>query len=271
MPRSSVSIAHIVNPVAVDSTSDLYAAQPVTFETMRIARKMAIPSVNVDLFTAQFTEDRKIIPPFFKNTRDLDRSVLDFGNFRRKRKLPLMRDILDRLYESSNAEYFIYTNVDIALMPQFYLVVDTLIKNGFDAFVINRRTIPPMPNRVEDIPLMYSTIGQPHGGYDCFVFRRDAYPKFNLGNVCVGMAWVGRILLINLATHANRYHLLQDVHLSFHLGDDQTWRNGEFDEYRVFNEAEGLKALRALDEQYGPFDRNAVPGIYLSDSWGGVT
>jgi len=268
MQQPITKLAHIVNPVAVKKKSDLFAAQPVTFETMRTARAMAEASVKVDLFTAQFEEDRRIIPSFFTITEDLDRSVLDLGEFKRKRKLPLLKDVLGRLYESSDAEYFIYTNVDIALMPQFYLVVDLLIRNGFDAFVINRRTIPAMPNRTADIPLMYSTIGQSHGGYDCFVFRRDSYPLFELGNVCLGMAWVGRILLINLAAHAKRYQLIRDVHLTFHLGDDQTWRGNEYDDYKAFNEREGSMALKVLDQKYGPFNRATVPGIYLTDAWG---
>ena len=35
------SIAHIIHPVMVKPPSDLIIAQPVTFETMRIAREFA--------------------------------------------------------------------------------------------------------------------------------------------------------------------------------------------------------------------------------------
>ena len=108
------TLAHIVNPVAIGETSDLFVAQPITFESMRLAREFARGTVDVSLHTAQFAEDHAIIPDYLACTPDLTRSVLDCGNFQVKRKLPLIKDILGRLYDASDAEYFIYTNVDIS-------------------------------------------------------------------------------------------------------------------------------------------------------------
>jgi hypothetical protein len=51
------TFAHIINPVIVEPTSDLYVAQPVTFETMRIARDFATGQVAVKLLTTQYPED----------------------------------------------------------------------------------------------------------------------------------------------------------------------------------------------------------------------
>ena len=34
-------IAHIINPVVVSKSSDLYKAQPITFETMKLAKNYA--------------------------------------------------------------------------------------------------------------------------------------------------------------------------------------------------------------------------------------
>ena len=48
-----LTLAHIVNPVTVSERSDLFVAQPVTFETMRRAREAARPEVEVALLTAQ--------------------------------------------------------------------------------------------------------------------------------------------------------------------------------------------------------------------------
>lgn len=79
-------IAHIINPVIVPESSDLFIAQPITFETMNIAKEYAKPEVEVTLFSAQYSEDHGLIPDFFHKTSDLDRSVLDFGNFKEKRK-----------------------------------------------------------------------------------------------------------------------------------------------------------------------------------------
>ena len=125
------TIAHIINPVIVQPTSDLYVAQPVTFETMRVARDFARGKVGVQLLSTQYPEDRAFVPDGFTATPDLERSVLDLASFGIKRKLPLLRDIVARLYEAApEAEYLIYTNNDIALMPYFYLAVNALIDSG---------------------------------------------------------------------------------------------------------------------------------------------
>ncbi|MFQ5632930.1 MAG: hypothetical protein ACE5I1_29525, partial [bacterium] len=191
-------IAHLVNPVLVRETSDLHLAQPVTIETMRVAREFARGKVEVELLTAQYPEDRPLVPEDFLATPDLDRSVLDVGTFKKARKLPLIADILDRLYEATDAEYLVYTNVDISLQPHFYMTVDSMIENGLDAIVINRRTIPGTYRRVAEIPLMYAEVGKKHEGHDCFIFRRDVYPRFQLGKVCIGAPMIGRVLLWNL-------------------------------------------------------------------------
>ena len=44
-----------------------------------------------------------------------------------RRKLPLLADIIERLYENSDAEWLIYTNVDIAVQPHFYESVASII------------------------------------------------------------------------------------------------------------------------------------------------
>ena len=54
-----LKIAHIINPIEVPTTSDLYIAQPITFETMRIAKEFA--KDEVELYTAQYQEDLSII------------------------------------------------------------------------------------------------------------------------------------------------------------------------------------------------------------------
>lgn len=246
-------IAHIINPVIVKEASDLYAAQPVTFETMRRAREFAKGTVEVNLLTAQFPEDRPLVPEGFKATPDLGRSVLEMGSFAKKRKLPLLRDILDRLYDASEgAEYLVYTNVDIALMPHFYLAVDRFVEEGFDGFVVNRRTIPDRYKGVDELPLMYMDIGKPHPGHDCFVFRRESYPSFNIGGVCVGASLVGRVLLFNVFCHSKSFKEFGDEHLTFHLGDDRAWTSPELSDYAAYNLKEALAAARSLEERLGP-------------------
>ena len=83
-------IAHIINPFNANPSSDLSTAQPITFESMRRAKEKAKDLVEVELWSAQYLEDRNMIPEGFHATRDLDRSVLDLGTFEKPLKLPLI-------------------------------------------------------------------------------------------------------------------------------------------------------------------------------------
>ena len=179
MPR----IAHIINPVVVDKSSDLFKAQPITFESMRIARNYAQQvGIDVDIIASFFPKDEKIVPDYFIKAKPLELSILDIDGVNEEKKLPFIADILERMYRSSNADYLIYTNVDIALMPSFYQSVANIIEQKYESFIINRRTIQNRFN-VNQIGLMYSEIGQEHPGSDCFVFTRKMYEKFKLGKI----------------------------------------------------------------------------------------
>lgn len=243
-------IAHIVNPVDLGPPSDLFIAQPITFQSMRLARELAKSSaIDVELWTAQFPEDHRVLPEGFETTRDLTRSVIDLGHFSRTRKLPLLVDILDRLKEASRADIFIYTNVDIGLQPTFYLAVANLIARGHDAIVINRRTVRGDFPHPADLPLICAATGARHPGFDCFVFKRPDYDRYFLGHCCLGIPLIGRVMLLNLATTASHPLLLDRAHLTFHLGDDGNWRSKGFDDYTMHNRQEFLAvAQRFADE-----------------------
>jgi hypothetical protein len=245
-----LKIAHIINPVKVKKSSDLYMAQPTTFETMKIAKMFANTKLEVDLFTAQYEEDLQIIPDFFFKTPNLDRSILDLKDFRKKRKLPFIKDILDRLYYYSTAEYLIYTNADIALMPQFYLSVGGIIEQGYDAFVINRRSIPGRYSSLNEIPLMYAEIGKKHPGFDCFVFHRKLYKKLDLGRICIGTTKIGVTVITNLICKAKKFKLFEDLHLTFHIGEVREWQDERFKDYVEHNERDALRILSRLEKSY---------------------
>lgn len=213
-------IAHIINPVKVTSSSELYTAQPITFESIKVAKQFASGKVDIELFAIGYSEDEEIIPDYFHLLPPLSRSVLDFGNFAQKRKYPIFNDVLQALYQTSNAEYLIYTNMDISLMPQFYVVVAKLIEAGSDAILINRRGIASSYKNVSDLPLMYSEFGKPHPGFDCFVFRRDILPKIILENVCLGVSFSEVALVHNLIAFAQNLKLVDDLHLTFHIGSE---------------------------------------------------
>ena len=248
--------------------ADLAVAQPLTFESMRRAAEQAGGLADVDLLTTQYPEDHEIIPPFFTRTPDLERSVADGHDFSVFRKLPLLADLLDRLYASSSAEYLIYTNVDIILHPSFYREVANRIDSGLDAFIINRRRIPARYRSTQDLPTIYTLRGAPHPGFDCFVFRRSLYPRFHLGGVCVGIPFVEMMLSQNLFCHARRFALFDRDVLTYHLGMEIFKPRDR--EYLDYNRAEFWSAIRTLlprlDSRKFPWGRRNV--LYRMLRWG---
>ena len=237
-----VKLAHIINPVLVNKSSDLHIAQPITFATMKTAQQQAQGKVDVTLYTAQYPEDHAIIPEGFTKTPDLDRSILDIGKFQLPRKLPLIKDILDRLYKvAPEADYFIYTNADIALQPHFYTEVAKLIEKKYDAFIINRRTIPDHYKNVSEIPQMYAEKGEPHPGQDCFVFKRSLYEKFYLENHVIGVGFCFRSMLLNCLCHAEKFQEFRDLHLTFHIGNQEMWKDSKLQDYFHHNKNEAQK------------------------------
>ncbi|MBU2213501.1 hypothetical protein KKC44_02900 [Patescibacteria group bacterium] len=241
-----VRIAHIVNVTNPPPESDLVAAQPVTIASMRAARTFAQGKVDVEFYSVHSHTEKVDMPDGFLPLRPLERDINDIGSFRAKRPLPLLRDILDRLYEESDADYFVYTNVDIALMPHFYTTINYHINKGYDALVINRRNIPTEPNLSTDLPIMYTSLGTTHPGYDCFVFRRNLYPHFVLGDVCLGIGHVDLPLICSMIAACKSFLLLKQEHLTFHLGVPRIWKWRIFRDYSTHNDREASRALITL-------------------------
>lgn len=259
-------IAHIVSPVPAAAGSELGIAQPVTFATMRSARGLAVrvAAADVELYAVQLAGESEVsLPPEFTRLAALERSVADLKAFRRRRNLPLLGDILQRLYDASAADTLVYTNVDIALQPHFYWAVARLSAGGHEAFAVNRRTIGGHFRDLGDLPLMYAEIGQEHKGWDCFVFRRDLYPRLNLGQACIGAGWVGRVLLANLACLAANFRIFTDLHLTFHIGNEKAWKADDFSGYVEHNRGECRRILLEFEARFGPLDRDRIPGRFF--------
>lgn len=241
-----IRIAHLVNPVAAAPTSDLRVAQPVAFESIRRAAAAAGDGLEIDLVATCLPADAPALPEGFRALPPLARSVTDVERFDVPRPLPLAADLLAALRSGTSADHVIYTNADIALMPYFYDFVGRQIDRGLDAFMINRRTIPPEPSGVADLPLMYAALGRRHPGKDCFVMHRRVLDAVDVGRVCVGVRFVAGVISTNLMAHAQRCRIFKDEHLTFHLGDDRPWARPERDEYTRYNAREARLALRRL-------------------------
>ncbi len=213
-----VKIAHIINPVKVTESSDLYNAQPITFKSMVEAKKHAALENNINLYTTQFDEDKGITPSDFKILSDLTRSILDLNTKLKGKKLPFIKDIFEKFNEVDDAEYFIYTNVDIALMPYFYSVVINYISAGHDAIIINRRRLNKNYSSPNELQIMYADLGKSHPGFDCFIFKKELLSQFVLGNICVGIPFLEATLVHNMVSFAKNPLFVTDKHLTFHIG-----------------------------------------------------
>lgn len=211
-------IAHIINPVKVSEQSDLFTAQPITFESILRARNFSKQKENIFLYTTQFEEDKSIIPKEFIQLSNLEKSVRDINPQLKGKKLPLIADILGKLSEAENFDYCIFTNMDIAAMPSFYDAVMEYIAKGHDAIVINRRRLNASYKSIEQLPLMYADLGKSHPGFDCFVFRKELLDKLILENICVGVSFLEVTMVHNLFSFAENPLFVPDAHLTFHIG-----------------------------------------------------
>ena len=243
-----MKIAHIIHPVIVSKESDLLQAQPIVFRSMQEAKEYARGKADIELYATKYADEDNIIPKEcdFRFTKDLDRHVAQIKEFQQPRKLAILSDILQRLYESSQADYLIYSNVDIVLRPHFYNSVQFLIEQGHDAFSISRRTVPKSP----DINMLFMLGGDNHPGCDCFVFKRELYPLMQFNDLCIGTKWVDDGMLVNLICHAKNFIELKDVLLTFHLGNDQVWEQKQFLEYIEHNRRELADIMKMLESNY---------------------
>lgn len=244
------TMAHVINPAPARYDSDLYAAQPVTFESMRRAASYArLQGVDVDLIAVLGGEENLQVPHGFTRASRRARPVTRIHEFHRQRPLPLLADILEMGAEETEAEWMIYTNADIAVLPHFYTFIKEKIEEGHDAIVINRRTIDRDDLDITKLDKMSSKVGKKHPGYDCFVFRRDLVERFELGEVCIGVHLVGRVMLWNLLAHARSPILVDDAHVTFHLGDDNSGKSPEFIDYIEHNSTQAVRTMACLDEK----------------------
>ncbi len=260
-----LSIGHIINPVTVGRSSDLYTAQPITFESMRAAKEYVRGEIDVRQYAAFYPEDETLVPGFIEKTPVLERSVADIKPFKVERKLPLVGDILDRLYQACDADYYIYTNVDIALMPYFYSTVRQIIEEGHDGFLINRRTLTREYDSLDQLPLMYADPGEVHPGHDCFVFKRDIYPRFILGRCCLGVMRVARFIIANIIAFSRQFKEFKELHATFHLGDERSWNNPEYNDYYYYHVTELVGVLEQLGASPHVVNPEALKDYYKTN------
>ena len=253
-PRQ-VRITHVLNPYRA-RTEHERALQELTFETVRIAARVAAPAIEVRCVCVTQPNETGIVPPDFIAAETLTRTVLDVATFNVPRAMPLIFDVLDRGVgvienppELSGCEDFIvFTNMDIHLQPYFYRVIAEFINAGYDMIDVHRRIIPHYAPTLDQLPSMFAESGLHHGGLDCIVFPRQKYQSFVKNHACIGMSLVMKGVLFNCAMQARRFLVLSNSRLTFHLGNDRAWSNPRFKDYENFNFSESIRVVSAISK-----------------------
>lgn len=241
-----MKIAHLINVTEITEEKKnrlLHIAQPLTLKSMSEAAKNAIGSVNVELLVLKHKSENVEVSHEFKWAVDLDRYAWETSDALKSLSyhlpLPLLRDILWRFYEASDADYFIFTNLDIGLMPLFYTHIKSLIDEGFDAIYINRRDLPLVHQGViineNSYKLACDLDGSMHPGLDCFIFKRNIIPQLNMGNVFVGYPPVGQVLKTQIDLYSKKTKWITEEKLTFHVGSDRYWNKEKKDPYHEEN------------------------------------
>ena len=244
-----VRIAHVVNTFRTEADSPHDRAQRMTLESMRVARDVA-PLIDNSLkvrHLAAVVSDQDVVSDAFDDIIALERTIQDLARFQVPRPLPLIQDILDGP-SLVDDEVLIYTNVDIAIVPNFYAFVADLFRLGLDALIVNRRTVSDTYPGPEALSLAVAEVGAEHSGYDCFAFRAGIRQQFVPWQSCVGIAGVMSPLLYNILAVARAPCVLLDAHVTFHLGDDKAWQRPEFDDYAALNREELVRTFQRLCE-----------------------
>lgn len=242
---SKPKFAHIVNTVSPADNASLASVQRLTLETLLAARAQANGKLEVELLSAQFENARTFLPEVIRATSDLKECAADRKDLNTKLKLPLLKEILSKLNESKDATHFVYSNLDICVMPFFYETIASYVEKGHDAIVINRRRIAASYLNEKDLNQMYAEAGKSHTGYDCFVFSRELLSKLILKDIFIGTPPSGNDLFYNIFTFAKNPILFTEKHLTFHAGMDlyKEWGDAGVN---VFNQQQFLLLLKEL-------------------------
>jgi FkbM family methyltransferase len=240
---------HIVHTYASPAGSTGDRTQGYTFAALERAARFVGEKARVELISVHLAQDGDFPPRLFAKAPELTRTVLDIGDFRVPRRLPLLFDILEKgLAAAREAEFIVFTNADICLMPHFYEFVSTILDLGFDTLVINRRLTGTFPADTRWGALLESDYGGPHPGFDCFVFPTRFGARMVRSDACVGAGHVMRSLLYNLVALSENMLILTDVHATYHIGSDSDALRPEHDDYVQFNQDNAKDVLNALIE-----------------------
>lgn len=247
-----VSFTHLINPFVCAPDSEHGIASRITYASLETAlenARSAALDVTVDAVVVR--GDEAAIRPPARLAGHVQRTVQDIRALRPARPFPLIADLLEAGAASAGGSHLIFTNMDIAVQPDFYVQLRTLIDTRFDAdtpFIVYRRNIPGYYRRVEELPRMYAEPGETAYGFDCFVFPRAYAAQLDLGRCCIGAAHFDYLMFMALdAASGFRMQRVDDVPLTFHIGNDIAW-SGQID-YIEHNLDESMAAIQRMRQR----------------------
>ncbi|GAB4134558.1 MAG: hypothetical protein Fur0041_07960 [Bacteroidia bacterium] len=249
---------HIVNPFKGANTPEEQQSRDITFRAMEQAAAHAAPVANVRLATAQFPEDKTIIPETYIKTTDLTKALNQLQGLGHTKKLPFMQEIVSRFHEFPDSDFYIYTNMDIIPAPGFYSTVADLIQtHQCDALIINRRRIKEKWKNMPDE--IFRQNGLPHPGYDCFVFSKQILYQLQFGNAVIGVPGIGFLFAHNLFLFARKCMVFSDLKITYHLGLEivKNWADDQVVKFQI------SEAMKFLKKHRKDFDIRKFPGYHL--------
>lgn len=275
--KRAIRFRHIIHAYRDHQLPQNTAVQEITFESVRDAARYAGSDYDVSCVAVVFDEDSDLIPSGVVKAAPLTRVAGDVAQFQVPRPLPLLFDVLNlgvaaelprpdsrgpakgvlhrlgfgrQTHDSGGdqpaEEYIVLTNSDIHLQPTFYKVIGAMIDRGFDVITVNRRTVHADLGSRTFSPLFLADHGENHPGFDCFVFPRSMMDGFAQSLSCCGAGHVMRSLIFNLVANAERFAMLTEAHLTYHLGDDRVWNADKFSDYIDFNIAQARSVIASL-------------------------
>jgi hypothetical protein len=247
--HQSISFTHVINPFAAPRDSEHGGASAITFATLRRAvQEAAASGIEVEVRAVVLPGDENAAEKPAQLAPRLTRTIKDLYQLRPARPLPLIHDLLKNGVEGTVRTHVVFTNMDIAVQPHFYVELRRLILQRFTAntpFIVYRRNIDARYKSVDQLAAMYAETGDLANGYDCFIFPVDYVARLDLGDCCIGTAHFDDLLFMNLDAlsgfHAGR---VMDVPLTFHIGNEIGWtRHMDHIEHNL---AEALAAIRRM-------------------------
>ncbi len=211
-----ISLSHIINPVSSSENEELFQVQQITFESMLKAKKYSDGENEIELCVINRSGEKDFVPQGFNVLAPLHRDIRDL--VKTTKTYPFLNDIILQHAQSTAADYLVYSNLDIAVMPFFYETVSAYINKGHDALVINRRRVHNRFVDEKNLNILFAENGGVHTGYDCFVFKKSLVGKFIFKDICLGVPAVGNDLFYNIFAFAENPILLTEKHLTFHIG-----------------------------------------------------